>query len=121
MVMARAKPRFACEKCGDMGSAATSAKHFQEHPSHRTERQQKDYESNQALREKKRSGVKRRSYKQKKAYRRRKLHKIGDLPTVKVDVRGRRMKAVRTMKHCTDCGTQRKATHRYCGGCGEKL
>lgn len=108
--MARAKPRFTCQKCGDLGSACASAKHFKENPSHRTGRQQKDFESNQALRAKRQSGVKRR------AYRRRKNVLTSELPTVR-----RKMKAVRVMKHCTDCGMQRKATHTFCGGCGEKL
>lgn len=107
--MARKKPRFACQKCGDMGSACASAKHFKEHPSHRTERQQKDFESNQLLREKKKKGVGRKAYKRRKP---------AGLPTVR---RSSRMKVVRVMKHCTDCGYERKATYTYCGGCGIKL
>lgn len=117
--MARAKPRFRCEKCGNLGSAAASAAHFQEHPSHRTERQQKDFEQNQALRDKTKG--RRKAKRRKKAKRRNKgLHPIGELPTVDLRRRGR-MKVVRTMKFCTDCGSQRKATHSFCGGCGERL
>lgn len=99
--MARKKPTFKCYQCKkNLGSAASSFSHFRKNPAHRNARQQKDYKQNMSLKHRK------------------KLRKIGTLPTVQ---RGGRMKAVRSMKYCTDCGSQRKATHRFCGGCGQRL
>lgn len=100
--MARKKPRFRCHKCKkNLGSAAKSFGHFQKNPTHRTERQIRDYKTNIALRKQKA------------------LHPIAKLPTVSAS-RGSK-KAVRPGRYCTHCGEGRKAFHRFCGHCAEKL
>ena len=104
--MARKKPRFRCHKCkNNLGSAATSFEHFKKHPSHRTERQLKDFKANLALRE--RGG---------KPKAKRRVTQAG-LPTIKVNLRGRST----TDRYCTECGTRKMPSHNYCGGCGDKL
>ena len=105
--MARAKPRFKCHHCKkNLGSAAASAKHFQKNPKHRTERQQRDFETNQSLAAR---GMKATRRKQKVER---------SLPTV--DLR-RRSNVTRGLRFCTNCGGPRKATHNYCGTCGGRL
>jgi hypothetical protein len=98
--MARKKPRFLCKKCNkNLGSAAKSYRHFKKNPTHRTERQAKDYKQNLALREKKG------------------LRPIGKLPTV---VRKKRAMVKVGVRYCTQCGNGRRSTHVYCGNCGVK-
>jgi hypothetical protein len=109
------KRAFRCDHCKSskrFKNAMQLARHFSDNPDHRNHRQQVQFEYSQSVRDKrgrKRNGLF--------------SETTTALPTVAVDLRGRsgKMKAVRTMKHCTDCGAQRKATHRFCGGCGEKL
>jgi hypothetical protein len=96
--MARKKPRFRCQKCRkNLGSAALSFAHFQKLPSHRTERQLRDYHANLALRKR----------------------NEGTLPTVRRTTRTSTTR--RTGKFCTNCGERRMPSHNYCGGCGDKI
>jgi hypothetical protein len=94
--MARSKPKFRCLKCRlDLGSAAQSAAHFKQHPTHRSDKQQRAHRQNQKLRHAKAAG----------------------LPTVR---RGARATQLVT-RFCTQCGVRRMASHVYCGKCGGKL
>ena len=102
------KPTFKCYKCKkNLKSAAQSFAHFGKYPTHRNEKQQKDFKANRALariRKAERSTARR-------------AYGTDVLPTVK----RRGMRVVRTMKYCTNCGNNRKPSYRYCGGCGGKL
>jgi hypothetical protein len=100
----RAKPKFLCTKCNtNLGSAFKANVHFRKNPSHRTEKQQRDYETNRKLAV---SGMKNSRRKAKK----------GSLPTVR-----RKTATRRTQRFCTNCGTRRLPSHVHCGGCGGKL
>lgn len=95
--MARKQPKFRCHKCRkNLKSAAVSFAHFQKHPSHRTERQLRDFKANLALRERRGGG--------------------NSLPIVR-----RRSRGSRAVKYCTGCGGRRMPAHSFCGGCGYKL
>jgi hypothetical protein len=109
------KRAFRCDHCKSskrFKNAMQLARHFSEHPDHRNHRQQVQFEYSQSVRDK--NGRTRKCLFDKEE---------GILPTVSVGRResGKKMKVVRSMRFCTGCGTARRATYRYCGGCGGKL
>lgn len=113
--MAKRKRTFRCDTCKSrrFKNALMLARHFKKHPSHRNHRQERQFKYSQRVRDER--GRSRKGLFGKT---------VTTLPTVRVDLRkrsGSRMKVVRVMKFCTDCGSTRKATHRYCGGCGGRL
>jgi hypothetical protein len=97
---------FNCDECPRkrFTCAMELSAHFKDYPQHRNHRQQIQFDYSQSVRaERLDSG----EIKARKS--------VNGLPTTKRTVAVRQ-----TLKFCTHCGVRAKATHNFCGGCGEK-